>query len=172
VFHDTVLTIQTEIYGAGIHGTNMVTGGYGRDTGTLNDWVSMRFDINTGVRDTTWGGAPNGAVLFDPSATHDGANCRGALALPGGRTLLFGSVGPGNQPAQDAAFAVLSAAGLLDAAFDGGVHVYPLGQNGNDQFWGAATQGNSAILVGYQGGGSTQTSSMNDDAFAAIMTLP
>jgi hypothetical protein len=163
--------MQTEVYNFAMHGTHVVTGGYGRNAGTTNDWVSLRFDVMTGARDTTWGGAPNGAVLFDPSGTMAGANCRNAIWLTNGKTLLTGSIGPGNMPAQDAAFAVLDASGKLDAAFGTGIVTYPLGANGNDQFWGGVVSGGTALVVGYQGGGTTQSETTNDDSYAVVLPL-
>jgi uncharacterized delta-60 repeat protein len=154
LFHDVVLATQTEIYNVAIHGNDIVTAGYGRNTGTANDWVSMRFDATTGARDTAWGGAPNGAVLVDPSGTMLGSNCRNAIGLPGGKTVLIGSTGPGNMPAQDAAFVVLDATGRLDPKFGAKAHTYQLGANGNDQFWGGVAANGRALLVGYKGGGS------------------
>ncbi len=172
LFHDQVLALQTEIYNIALHGTKIVTGGYGRDTGTTNDWVSMRFDVATGARDTAWGGASNGAVVFDPSGTKLGSNCRNAIALPGSRTMLIGSMGPSNMPAQDAVFAVLDADGKLDTRFGTGIVTYPLGANGNDQFWGGVASGNKAIVVGFKGGGTAQTDTTNDDSYAVVVTLP
>jgi hypothetical protein len=175
VFHDAVLSLQTEVYNVAIHGTNIVTAGYGRESGDQNDWVSMRFNVATGVRDLGWGGASNGVVSFDPSGTAVGDNCRNAIALPGGKTLLLGSTGPGNMPAQDAVFAVLDATGHLDTAYGTGVHIYRFGaaNTGNDQFWGGAVSGSNAILVGYRGGGAAaaQTADKNDDSFAVILPL-
>lgn len=172
VWHDTVLAMQTEIYNVAIHGANIVTAGYGRASGTQNDWVSLRYNATTGVRDTTWGGAPNGAVVIDASGAMIGDNCRDGVALPGGRTLMLGSTGPGNLPAQDAAFAVLSSTGTLDAAFGARVHTYALGANGNDQFWGGAVSGTNAIMTGYKGGGMTPTDTVNDDAWVAVLPMP
>lgn len=171
LFHDTVLALQTEIYNFAVHGTKIVTGGYGRNTGTANDWISMRFDVATGVRDTTWG-TTNGAVVFDPSGTMAGSNCRNAIGLPGGRTLLLGSFGPSNMPAQDAVFAILDSSGKLDTRFGTGIVSYQLGANGNDQFWGAAVSGNSTLVVGYKGGGSAQTDTVNDDSYGVVLPLP
>jgi hypothetical protein len=171
VFHDTVLAIQTEIYNFAVHGNQLVTAGYGRNAGATNDFVSLRFDLATGARDLTWGGTTNGAVVFDPSGTMLGSNCRNAIALPNGRTALIGSTGPGNMPAQDAVFAILDANGRLDTSFGTGVHVYPLGANGNDQFWGGAVSGDSAVFVGYKGGGATQTETTNDDSYGVILPL-
>ena len=172
VFHDTVLAVQTEVYNAAVHPSFLVTCGYGRQTGTQNDWVALRFELPSGLRSTSFGGAPGGAVTIDPSGTMVGDNCRGAIALPDGRTLLYGSTGPGNMPAQDAVFAVLDSAGRLDPAFGDGVHQFPLGANGNDQFWGAAVSGGKAIVVGWKGGGMTPSESVNDDAYGAIVALP
>lgn len=171
LFHDVVLATQTEIYNFARHGDNLVTGGYGRNTGTANDYVSMRFNVNTGVRDTTWGGATNGAVTFDPSGAMLGNNCRNSIALPGGKTALIGSTGPGNMAVQDAVFAILDATGKLDTTFGTGIVKYMLGGNGNDQFWGGAVSGTNLLVVGYQGGGASPTT-MNDDAYGVVLTLP
>lgn len=169
VFHDVVLALQTEVYNVAVHGTQVVTAGYGRATGTQNDWVSLRFDLATGARDATWGGS--GAVVLDPSGTMVGDNCRNAIALPGGKTALVGSSGPGNMPAQDAAFAILDSTGALDTSYGDGVYTLPLGSNGADQFWGAAVSGGNLVLVGYRGAGTTQTDTNNDDSFGAIIPL-
>jgi uncharacterized delta-60 repeat protein len=173
VFHEIVVAMQTEVYNVAIHGDKFVTAGYGRAAGTLNDYISLRFDLNTGVRDLTWGGATNGAVMFDPSGSMLGSNCRNAIALPNGKTLMIGSTGPGNMPAQDAVFAVLDATGKLDTAYGTGVHKFPLGSNGNDQFWGGAVSGDQVAVVGYKGGGvaASQTATNNDDSFAAVFTV-
>jgi uncharacterized delta-60 repeat protein len=173
LFHDLVLSIQTEVYGFAVHGSSLVTGGYGRDSGDQNDWVSLRFDTTTGARDTTWGGAPNGAVVHDVSGAMVGDNCRGAAALPGGKTLLFGSTGPSNLPSQDAVFAVLAAGGTLDPDYGDGVHSFAFGggTGGNDQLWGAAATADTALLVGYRGAGATQTTASNDDAYVILLPL-
>lgn len=175
LFHDTVLAVQTEVYNFARHGDKLVTGGYGRNAGTTNDWVSLRFDATTGARDTTWGGATNGAVVFDPSGAMLGSNLRNAIALPNGRTLLTGSAGPANMATQDAVWAILAADGKLDTKFGTGVVKYALGSNGNDQFWGGAVSGNKALVVGYKGGLAAlaaQTAEQNDDAWGVIITLP
>ncbi len=173
VFHDTVLALQTEVYNFAVHGNSIVTGGYGRETGATNDYISLRFDLTTGVRDMTWGGAVKGAVIFDPSGAMLGSNCRSALALPNGKTLMLGSTGPGNMPAQDATFAVLDADGKLDTSYGTGIHKFVLGANGNDQFWGAAISGDQVSLVGYKGGLAVdaQTATMNDDAYGIVFKL-
>ncbi|MBC7975889.1 MAG: hypothetical protein H7138_13025, partial [Myxococcales bacterium] len=171
LFHDTVLAVQTEVYNFAVHGDKIVTTGYGREVGATNDFISLRFELATGMRDMTWGGAAKGAVLFDPSGTMLGSNCRSGLALPDGKTLMIGSIGPGNMPAQDAVFAVLDASGKLDTAYGTGVHKFVLGANGNDQFWGGAVSGDQVSVVGYKGGGAAQTEASNDDAFAAVFTL-
>ena len=53
-----------------------------------------------------------------------------------------------------------------------GIHRFPLGSNGNDQFWGGAVSGDQVTVVGYKGGGAaaSQTETSNDDAFAAVFT--
>jgi uncharacterized delta-60 repeat protein len=170
VFHDIVLAVQTEIYNFAIHGTKVVTAGYGRNTGTTNDYVSLRFDLQTGVRDLTWGSL-NGAVVFDPSGAMLGSNCRNGTALPDGKTLMIGSTGPANMPAQDAVFAVLDASGKLDTAYGSGIHKFPLGANGNDQFWGGAVSGDQVSVVGYHGGGAAPTEANNDDAYGVVFTV-
>lgn len=177
LFYEAVLAVQTEAYGFAVHGSgndySLVTGGYGRNAGTTNDWVALRFDAETGQRQTAWGpSGSDGKVVIDPSGAMLGSNCRGAYALPGGRTLLLGSTGPGNMPAQDAAIAILDHDGILDPAFGDGVHTFALGANGNDQFWGAAVNGDYALVVGYQGGGATQTESMNDNSYGVLLRLP
>ena len=120
--------------------------------------MSLRFDAATGERDETFGGAEGGAVIIDPSGEHLGSNCRGAHALPDGKTLLLGSTGPGNMPAQDAAFAILDEDGYFR-------------ENGADQFWGAAVSGDYVMLVGYSGAGMTQSEELNDDAYAVFFPL-
>ncbi len=173
LFHQVVLTLQTEAYNVALQGTKVVTGGYGRNTGTTNDWVSLRFDTVTGARDTTWGGATNGAVLFDPGGKALGSNCRNAIALPGGKTLLLGSTGPSNTTTQDAVFAVLDASGRLDTSYGTGINVFPFGagEGGSDQFWGAAVSGDKVMLVGYKGAGATPTETLNDDAYGVAFPL-
>lgn len=173
LFHEPVLAAQTEVYNFAIHGDKIVTAGYGTNTsGTTNDYISLRFNLADGVRDPAWGGTTNGAVVFDPSGTSLGSNCRNAVALKGGGTAMIGSTGPGNMPAQDAVFAILDANGRLDTRFGDGIHVYPLGANGNDQFWGGAASDEVALFVGYKGGGTTQSDTVNDDAYAVILPLP
>lgn len=172
LFHEVVLAVQTETYNFAIHGNNIVTAGYGRDSGDQNDWISLRFDATTGVRDLTWG-APSftgGRVLIDPSGTMVGDNCRNAVVLPNGKTALIGSTAPSSSTAQDAAVAILTAGGELDTAYGDGVHTFPLGANGNDQFWGGAVSGSNLLLVGYKGA-STQTDTVNDDAYGVILPL-
>jgi uncharacterized delta-60 repeat protein len=170
-FHEPVLAVQTEIYNFAIHGGDLVTAGYGRNSGDTNDYVSLRFDTTTGERDLAWGGTPNGAVVVDPSGTMLGSNARNAVGLPGGETVIVGSTGPNNMPEQDAVFVVLDASGMLDTKYGTGIHVLKLGNDGNDQFWGGAVSGNSVALVGFQGGGSMQNETTNDDAYAAVFEI-
>jgi uncharacterized delta-60 repeat protein len=172
LFHATVLAAQTEIYGFGIHGSQIVTGGYGRESGTANDFVSMRFDVTTGKLDPTW--AKNGAFVFDPSGTSAGSHCRNAIALPGGRTMLIGSTGASNTPQQNAVLGFVSSSGALDTAFGKGVHAlaFGTGDGGSDQLWGAALSANTVMAVGFRGAGATQTEQSNDDGYVVAFSLP
>jgi uncharacterized delta-60 repeat protein len=171
LFHEPVLTIQTEIYNFALHGTHLVTAGYGRDSGDTNDYVSLKFDVDTGDRDLTWGGAANGAVVVDPSGAMLGSNARNAVALPDGGTIIIGSTGPGNMPEQDAVFVVLDDTGALHAGYGDGIHTFQLGANGNDQFWGGVVSGDYVALVGYKGGGTMQTDVMNDDSWGVVFEV-
>lgn len=170
LFHEAVLSAQTEVYNVAVHGDHVVTGGYGSESGTQHDWISLRFALDDGERDTSWGGAANGVVVFDPSGAMISDNCRSAVALPGGKTMLLGSSGPANMPAQDAVYAVLSATGQVETVVKG-----PFGEGnlGGDAFWSGAVSGSNAILVGWRGGGpaAMQTATMNDDAFIKILPL-
>lgn len=168
IFHDAVLAIQTEIYRIAKHGDALVTGGYGRASGDTNDFVSLRFNATTGARDLAWGQA--GAAVFDPTRMMLADNCRGVVGLADGRTVMYGSAGPANMPTQDAAAVVLNSTGALDATV--GALLFPLGANGNDQFWGGAANGKRVMLVGYQGGGMAQSDVNNDNAYAVMLTLP
>jgi uncharacterized delta-60 repeat protein len=171
-FHSKVLSTQTEVYNVAIHANGtFTTAGYGRDAGARNDYISLKFDLATGVRDTTFGGAVGGAVVFDPDGLELGSNCRNAIALPGNKTALIGSTGPGNMPEQNAVVAFLDANGELDTAYGDGVHVFELGLNGNDQFWGGIVSGDNLLVVGYQGGLMPQTEAMNDNSYGVIFPL-
>jgi uncharacterized delta-60 repeat protein len=171
VFHEIVLATQTEVYGVVPQGSNVVTLGYGRASGATNDWVSLRFNAATGVRDASFGGAPNGAVLLDPLGTMESDNGRNAIALPGNKVALLGSAGPTNMVAQEAAWAVLTSSGALDTTYGDGLHTLPFGSNGMDQFWGGAVSGTNAIFVGFKGAGTTQTTALNDDAYVMVLPL-
>jgi len=176
VFHEQVLTVQTEVYSIAIHADDtFTTAGYGRASGDINDYISLRFNINhaagAAARDLTFNNTTNGALVFDPSSAMLGSNCRNAVALPNGKTLLTGSTGPSNLPGQDAVAAFVDADGQLDIAYGTGVHVFKLGADGSDQFWGGTVSGTKAIVVGFKGGGATQTETANDDSFAAIFDI-
>lgn len=171
-FHDAVLSIQTEVYGFYIRDNQVITGGYGRDSGTANDFVSLKFDATTGARDMQWGLTPNGVVVFDPSGTQATDACRTAVELPNGKTLLIGSTGPANEPAQDAVFAVLDSNGQLDTTYGPGQHLVTFGDvAGGDQFWDARVSGNSSVLVGYRSAGTSQSDVNNDDSYVLLLTL-
>ncbi|MBN8482866.1 MAG: hypothetical protein J0L88_14880 [Xanthomonadales bacterium] len=172
LFHEPVLAMAAEVYGAARNDANLVVTGYGRDGGTANDFLSMRLSTQTGSPDSTYGGAPGGVVLIDPSGASIGSNCRNAIALPGGRVALIGSTGPSNNPAQDAAYVILSANGALDATYGSAVQTFAFGTNGADQLWGGAFNAGKALFVGYKGAGSSQTAQNNDDAWAVLLSTP
>jgi uncharacterized delta-60 repeat protein len=163
----------TEIYNFAVHGTHIVTGGYGYNTvdESPTNWASLRIAIADGAQDTTWGGT--GVLEVDPSGSMLGSNCRNAIGLPGGKTILIGSTGPSNMPAQDAVFAVLDADGGLDSAYGDGIHVLPFGTDGNDAFWGGAVSGDFVALGGFKGGGlpADQNETTNDDAFVVVFEI-
>lgn len=180
IFHDVVLATQTEVYGMAVHGDKLVTGGYGRQTGSINDYISLRFDLATGARDTTvWG--DSGLAFFDPTPADNmaGSNCRNAFALPGGKTLLIGSSSRTantdmmTPQVQDAVFAVLDDDGDLDTAYGTGIVTYQLGNDGLDQFWGGTVSGTNALVVGWRGSRTpmAQTAADNDDSYIVILPL-
>ncbi len=182
LFHDVVLGWQTEVYNFARHGDKIVTGGYGRETQPeSNDFISLRFDLATGARDTTWGGssATDGKVLIDPTPDNkeSGSNCRNAVALPGGKTLLLGSsnrslnMSGSNPAAQDAVFIVLDANGAKDTSYGTGIVTYALGDDGADQFWGAAASGDNVLIVGWRGKKGDASATNNDDAYAVLLPL-
>lgn len=184
LFHDVVLGWQTEVYNIARHGDQIVTGGYGRENEmpNTNDFISLRFAAATGARDTTWGGssATDGKVLFDPTPGNkeSGSNCRNAVALPDGKTLLLGSssrsLNSSSSPdpaAQDAVFAVLDENGAMDTSYGTGVVTYTLGDDGADQFWGAAASGNNVLIVGWRGTKGTASATNNDDAYGVLLPL-
>lgn len=179
VFFDMVLGRQTEVYNFALqNGTHVVTAGYGNVAGVdRDDWVSMRFDVATGARDLTWGGTTNGAKLIDVSASGASSNCRNAIALPGGKTLLIGSSGAGNTATQDATFAVLDAAGNIDPAYGSGIHriKFTPADDKNDQFWGAAVSGNRVMIAGWRGTATSpvvQTDTLNDNTYLVAFAVP
>lgn len=171
VFHQDVAAASAEAYGAVMVDDALVVAGYGRPgVGVGNQFLAFRLSL-AGVLDTSWGGAPGGVVLVDPSAVLETNNARGAVALPLGGVAIFGSTGPANQPAQDASFAILTRDGALDTRYGQGFDSFVFGNDGNDQFWGGAYNERQLLLVGYKGGGIAQTSEVNDDAWAVLLPI-
>jgi len=168
LFHEVVLSMQTEIYAFAISGNHLTTAGYGRETGTANVWASLRFKLNDGTRDTNFGGATNGVVTVDPSGALAGANCRNAIGLPGGKTALIGSLGGTGM--RDAAVVILTETGALDTSFGTGVHTYSL-NGAEDQFWGGAVSGGKLLIGGWKGFGATQSDTANDNGHAVVYGL-
>ena len=179
IFHDAVLPLQFEVYHILPDGNSGfgVTIGYGRASGTNNDFVSMRLNLTTGVRDATFGGGANGGGLsIDPSGMDKSDNGRIIAALPGGGFVFGGSCGPGNMPVQDACWVIIESDGTLDTRFGTGrgMLAFNPAADGNDAFWGAAVSGGKLFLVGYRGGGAlaSQTAANNDDSYVTVFDLP
>ncbi len=168
LFHEVVLTLQTEIYSFAVDNNVITTAGYGRESGTANVWASLRFNATTGARDTTFGGS-TGVVTVDPSGMLLGANCRNAVGLPGGKTALIGSIGGAG--ARDAAVVLLTSTGARDTAFGDGVHTFDLDAGTEDQWWGGAVSGGKLLIVGWRGVGATQTDTANDNSFGVVYDL-
>lgn len=169
VFHEIVLTLQTEIYAFALDGDRITTAGYGRDTGAANVWSIMRFDADDGARSTSFGGATGGVVTLDPTGTLAGANCRNAVGLPGGKTALIGS--GGGTGTRDAALAILTQGGELDTTYGTGLHTWDMG-GGEDQWWGGAVSGGKLLVGGWKGHAfADQTDTVNDNAHVVIFDL-
>ena len=156
VFHDVVLAVQTEVYGFAVHGNNLVTAGYGRDTGDQNDWVSMRFDATTGARDLDLGRRAERRGDHR-SVGHDG---RRQLPQRDRAAQRQDRAARQHRPGQHAG----AGRGVRGAdrrparstpAYGDGMHIYPFGggTGGNDQFWGGRCPATTPLIVGYQGGG-------------------
>jgi uncharacterized delta-60 repeat protein len=169
VFNDVVMQAFTECYAIAVHGTRLVTAGYGRDSGDTNDYVSLALDAATGAVDATWGTA--GKVVFDPKMVAQADNNRNLVALPGGRTALLGSAGPAGTTA-DAVFTILTPTGAFDTEFGTGITTYDMG--GAEQFWSGAvsSDGTKALFVGFRGAGATPDAANNDDAYVVVLPLP
>ncbi len=169
VFHEVVLTMQTEIYNFAIDGDRITTAGYGRETGTANTWASLRFNTTTGARSTNFGGTTNGVVTIDPSGALAGANCRNAIALNGGKTALIGSTGASGS--RDAALAIITQNGQLDTGYGTGVLTWDIETGTEDQWWGGAESSGTLMLAGWRGVGSTQTDTANDNSYVVLIEM-
>lgn len=171
LFHEVVLDEQTATEDFVIHGSYIVACGTGRDTGTQDDFIALRFDLATGARDTSWG-TVKGAAMIDASRAGRDDRCHAAVSLPGGRVAMLGSTGPAGSTAQDAALVILKEDGTVDdsSAYGDGLHVVSFGANG-DQFLAGAASGSVLAMVGYKGGPAVQTSGANDDVRAMVMPL-
>ena len=176
VFHQAVMPVQFEVYQIEPDGNTGfgVSQGYGRASGTNNDFVSMRINLTTGALDTTFGA--NGGLAIDPSGMDKSDNGRVMTRLPNGSFALGGSCGPGNMAIQDACWAIIKPSGQLDTTFGTGRGELKLNAaaDGNDAFWGATVSGNKLFMVGYRGGGAlaSQTATNNDDSYVVVFDLP
>lgn len=170
IFTETVLAIQTEAYDVALVGESYVTTGYGRDTGTQNDLISLRLD-HDGVRDLTYGAdGANGVVQLTEFLFGD--NSRALHELPGGGTIHIGAMRSSDSPAaSDAAIWVLDADGALDPAFDGdGWRAVPFAAGTVDHFWGVAVdpRGERVVVVGI--GGTDPVT--DDDGIVYLFPVP
>lgn len=171
IYAETVLALQTEIYSIGFQGTNIVTAGYGRETGTTNDFISLRINGTTGVRDTTYGG--RGYALLDMGWPLND-NARNVLVLPDNRVMMLGQLrGPVTADAttgdQDAALVMLTRDGALDTSFDSdGISTTNFGGFG-DHYWSAAVDptGTRVVVVGV----ATAFPVTNDDGAVYLFNL-
>ena len=171
IYTETVLAIQTEAYDVAIVGDQLVTSGYGRDTGSQNDLISLRLN-GDGTRDLSYGpeGA-NGVVQLTSFLFAD--NARALHELPGGGTIHVGASRTTDTPSPqaDAAIWVLDADGALNAAFDGdgfrGVNTAP---GTTDHFWAVAVdpRGERVVTVGI-GGTDPAT---DDDGLVYLFEAP
>lgn len=168
-YHEIVLTKQTEIYGFAVHTNDVTTAGYGNESTTAdNVYTPMRFNAATGARLTTFGGATNGVPLLDPSGGTAGNNNRGAVALPGGKTALFGSTG--DSGGRDGAVVILTQNGQLDTSYGTGIVTWDLGGT-EDQWWSGAVNGGKLLIVGWKGVGATQTDAANDGSYGVLIDI-
>jgi len=170
IYTEAVLAIMTEIYATGVQGSNLVTAGYGRATGTTNDFLSLRINATTGVRDTTYGG--RGYALLD-TGWPLGDNARSLVVLPDNRVMLLGQLrGPVTADApmgdQDAALWMLTPDGQPDTTFDtDGVMTTNFGGL-TDHYWAGAVDPRSGrvVVVGI----ATAFPATNDDG--AVYLFP
>lgn len=167
LYTEIVLTAQTEIYAAALQGDSFVTVGYGRELGPEdNDFVSLRIDGNTGVRDLTYGGA--GYSLL--SGYDFGDNARDVRVLPDGRSVHVGALRTSSAEA-DAAIVVLSRDGAPDATFGtDGVMLSNLAGGAVDHFWGIDVDPTGTRIVAVGIGGTNPAT--DDDALVYLSPVP
>ncbi len=165
VFKSKVLGAVTEVYAGVLHGTDIVTVGYGKDLDSESlDFLSLRIN-SQGKLDQSYG--TNGYTRVDVDGFND--NGRFLAALPDGRVAL---VGGGRYVATnvDGMIAILNEDGSADQNFaEGGMSLFEFGGE-NDFLWGAAVSpaGDKLVAVGIKGMTSTGA---NDDAALVIVPL-
>ena len=165
---DIALALQAEINDFDAQSTGaLVTSGYGRDSGTTNDAITMRFDAATGVRDLTYGTLNGVGILTG----HDfGDNGRQVAVLPDDRVMLVGQL-RSSAFLTDGAVMVFSSAGVPDASFGtGGAEVFDLADGIVDHFWGVEVdpRGERVVVVGI--GGTTPAT--DDDGVVYLFPVP
>jgi uncharacterized delta-60 repeat protein len=155
----------SEAYGMAIQSNgNYVTAGYGRSfdsPGTTVNMLSFRYSP-AGKLDSTWNNN-TGLVQLDIAGDNDRG--RAVVALPGDRILIAGSHGPMPMVVKPMVV-ILTAGGVLDTTFDtDGYKLYDF-ERADSAFYGAATAGTTAAVVGYRAGNME-----DDDALLAILPI-
>lgn len=167
VYTEVVLTAQVEAYAAVLQGTNFVTTGYGREEALGdNDFLSLRIDATTGVRDLTYG--MGGIAILGGYDFSD--NARGLVVLPDDRILMIGALRT-TSTAADAALVLMTADGAFDGSFGtAGVRLVNTAGGTVDHFWGVDVdpRGERVVAVGI-GGTETPT---DDDALVYLFPVP
>ncbi len=168
LYNEAILATQTESYAAAVQGTSFISAGYGRDLGPDdNDFIAMRIDGTTGMRDLTFGGGDGIAILtgFD-----FGDNARSLVVLPDDRILMVGGLRTAAM-ATDAALVLTTADGVFDSTFGtAGVRLVNTAGGTVDHFWSVDVdpRGERVVVVGI-GGTETPT---DDDALVYLFPVP
>ena len=170
-YTEAVQALQAEVYGAASQGTSFVTAGYGRDTGSTNDWISLRIKAD-GTRDMTYG--TNGKAVIDPAGAGFNDNARAVAVMPDDRVLLIGGARP-TATKSIATLWMLTKDGQPDLTFGAkGLRTYDLGGVG-DFFWASAISPDKKklVIVGLYGAApNAGAGNTDDDGAMLILPLP
>ena len=167
LYTEVVLTTQVEAYDAVLQGERFVTAGYGREEAMGdNDFISLRVDATTGVRDLTYG--TGGYALLGGYDFSD--NARGLVVLPDQRILMIGSLRTATSEA-DGALVLMTRDGVFDTTFgDDGVQLIDTSAGTLDHLWGVDVdpRGERVVVVGI-GGTDPAT---NDNGLVYLFPVP